>query len=92
MFYQGVPIDHCTHDPGPVSQYSSEIEYNAAFNTGMDLAHLKALNNELLNKYSDVVPEQAPLFILYDKSAVYMTKSGKDTKPTRNVSRRMHLV
>ena len=29
-FYQGWPIDRVTHIPGPVAQYSAEIEYNAA--------------------------------------------------------------
>ena len=28
IFYQGVPIDHGTHVPGPVSQSSAESEYN----------------------------------------------------------------
>ena len=26
VFYQGAPIDHCTHIPGPVDQYSSDSE------------------------------------------------------------------
>ena len=26
VFYQGVPIDHCIHVTGPVSQYSAESE------------------------------------------------------------------
>ena len=30
IFYQGGPIDHGTHVPGPVAQYSAESEYNAA--------------------------------------------------------------
>ena len=30
IFYQGIPIDHCTHVPGPVAQSSAESEYNAA--------------------------------------------------------------
>ena len=25
LFYQGVPIDHFTHVPGPVDQYSAKI-------------------------------------------------------------------
>ena len=29
VFYQGRPIDHCTHVPGPVSQSSAESQYNA---------------------------------------------------------------
>ena len=27
VFYQGGPIDHCTHVPVPVSQYIAESEY-----------------------------------------------------------------
>ena len=30
LFYQGVPIDHCTHVPGAVDQSSAESEYNSA--------------------------------------------------------------
>ena len=30
VFYQGVPIDHCTHVLGPVAQYCSESEYNGS--------------------------------------------------------------
>ena len=30
IFYQGGPIDHDTHVPGPVAQSSAESEYNAA--------------------------------------------------------------
>ena len=30
IFYQGGPIDHGTHVPGPVSQSSAESEYNTA--------------------------------------------------------------
>ena len=51
----------------------------------MALAHFMMLNNELLNKYIDVVPEKSPLNIL-DR------KKGKDTKHTRHISRRNHLV
>ena len=35
IFYQGGPIDHGTHVPGPVAQSSAEIEYNAACTAGM---------------------------------------------------------
>ena len=35
VLYQGGPIDHCTHVPGPVSQSSDKSEYNAAWTTGM---------------------------------------------------------
>ena len=30
IFYQGGPIDHGSHVPGPVTQSSAESEYNAA--------------------------------------------------------------
>ena len=49
-FYQGGPIDHGTHVPGPVAQSSADSEYNAACTAGMTLAHFRMLINELLNK------------------------------------------
>ena len=57
MFYQGRPSDHCTHVPGTVSQSSYEREYNTACTAGMDLAQLRMINNEFMNKYPYVVPE-----------------------------------
>ena len=45
IFYQGGPIDHGTHVPGPVSQSSAESEYNAAFTAGMYLSHFRMLIN-----------------------------------------------
>ena len=92
MFYQGVPIDHFTHVPGPVAEYSAESEYNAACTVGMDLAHFRIPNKKLLKKYPDVVPLQAPLIILDIKSAMCMAKNGKDKKNTRLISRRTHFV
>ena len=50
IFYQGGPIDHGRHVPGPVSQSSAESEYNVACTAGMDLAHFRMLIHELLNK------------------------------------------
>ena len=41
IFYQGGPIDHGTHVPGPVAQSSAESEYNAACTAGMSLAHFR---------------------------------------------------
>ena len=55
LFSQGGPIDHCTHVPGLVAQYSAEIEYNSARTTGMDLEHFRMLNKELSNKDPYVV-------------------------------------
>ena len=46
IFYQGGPIDHGTHVPGPVAQSSSESEYNAACTAGMALAHFMKLIHE----------------------------------------------
>ena len=39
-----------------------------------------------------MVPEQAPLIILYIKSAVCMAKNGKYTINNRQLPRRMNLV
>ena len=43
IFYQGGPIDHGTHVPGPVAQSSAESEYNAACTAGMALSHFRML-------------------------------------------------
>ena len=64
MFYQGGPIDHFTHVPGPVSKYNAKSEYNVAYTPGVDLAYFRMLNNEFLNKDPYVVPEHAPIVIL----------------------------
>ena len=36
IFYQGGSIDHGTHVPGPVAQYSAESEYNTACTADMN--------------------------------------------------------
>ena len=36
--------------------------------------------HELLSKDPDIVPEEAPLIVLGGKSAMCMSKNGKDTK------------
>ena len=46
VFYQGGPIDHDTHVPGPGAQSSAEIEYNLACNTGITLANFIMLIHE----------------------------------------------
>ena len=92
IFYQGLPIDHGTHVPGPVAQSSAESEYNAACTAGMALAHFRMLIHEFLNKYQDIVKEEAPLIILDIKSAMCMSSYGKDTKHTRHISRRIYFV
>ena len=70
VFYQVVPIYHCTHVPGPVSQSSNESDYNAACIPVMSQAYFRIINNWLFKKDPDVVPEQAPLIILDIKSAL----------------------
>ena len=70
VFYQGGTIDHLTHVPGPVSQYSADSEYNKSCTSGMALENFRILNNELLNKDPVVFTEQSPLVILYIKSDI----------------------
>ena len=43
IYYQGGPIDHGTHVPGPVAQSSAESEYNAACTAEMTLARFRML-------------------------------------------------
>ena len=57
----------------------------------MDLAHFRMLIHELLNKDLDILPEEAPLIVLYSKPDMCMAKNGKDTKHTRNIARKMHF-
>ena len=39
-----------------------------------------------------MVQKEVPLIVLDRKSDMCMAKNGKDTKHTRHISRRMHLV
>ena len=48
VFFQGGPIDHCTHASGLVANSSSESEYNSACTAGMTLSNFIILNNELI--------------------------------------------
>ena len=50
------------------------------------------INNKLLNKDPDVVPEQAHIVILDINSSMCMANNGKDTKHTRHISIRMNVV
>ena len=59
MFYQGGPIDHCKHVPGSVAQFSADVEYKASCTVGTVISHYRIPDNQLLNKDSDVVLEQA---------------------------------
>ena len=56
----------------------------------MDLAHFRMLIHKILNKDPDIVPEEAPLIVLDNKSDMCMDNNGKDTKHTRHIARRMH--
>ena len=92
ILYQGGPINHGTHVPGPVAQSSSESEYNAACTAGMVLAHFRMLVHELLNEDPDMVPKKASLIVLDTEATMCMAKNGKDTKHTRHIARIMHFV
>ena len=56
------------------------------FNTFRMLIH------ELLSKDPDIDPEETPLVVLGSKSAICMSKNGKDTKHTIHISMSVHLV
>ena len=79
IFYQGGTINHVTYVPGPVDQSGAESEYNEACNAVTTLAHFRVSNNELLNKDTDIVPDEDPLIILDSKSSACMSKNSKDT-------------
>ena len=89
VFYQGGPIDNCTHVPGTLPHYSAESNYNVACNEVMTLAHFSILNNELMKKEPYIVPEQASLIILDSKLAVCLSQNGKDIKHTKHLFRRI---
>ena len=88
IFDQSGPIDHGTYVTRPVDQSIAESEYNASCTAGMALAHFRILINELLNKYPDIVPEEAPFIVLNSKYAMCMAKNGKYTKHTRHIARK----
>ena len=48
--------------------------------------------NELLNKDTYIVPDEAPMIVLDSKSAMFMDKNGKDNKHTRHIVRRMNFL
>ena len=92
VFYQGVTTDHCTNVTDHVKNSRSESGYTSACTAGMALEHFIKLTNELMNNDPYVILEQAPLIILYSKSAVCMYNNGKDAKNTRIFSRRFYFV
>ena len=50
------------------------------------------LIHELLNKYPDIVPYEAPMVLLGGKSDMCMANNGKDNKHKRLISRIMYLL
>ena len=58
----------------------------------MDLVYFRMLIHELLNKDTDIFPEEDPLIILYNNYAVYMDNNGEDIKHKRHITRRITFV
>ena len=58
----------------------------------MALAHFRMLIREFLNEDTDMVPKEAPLIVLDSKYSVCKANNGKDTKHTRHIARRIHIV
>ena len=50
------------------------------------------LIHELLNRYPDIVPEEAPLIVLDSKYDMCMANNGKNIKHTRQIARRIIFV
>ena len=92
IFYQGGPIDHGTHVPGPVAESRAYSDYNSSCTVGMAVAHFRMLVHELLIEDPYIVPMEAPLIVLDSKSAMCMAKNVRDTKHTRHIARRMNFV
>ena len=58
----------------------------------MVLTHFRVLIHELLNKDPYIVPEEAPLIVLYSKSTMCVANNGKDIKHTRQISSKMNSL
>ena len=58
----------------------------------MSLAHFRMLIQEFLNKDTDIVPEEAPLILLYSKYAMCMAKNVKDNKHTMHIASRTNFL
>ena len=54
----------------------------------MASAHFRILIHGLLNKDTDIVPQEELKIILDIKYFVFVTKYGKDTKHTKHIARR----
>ena len=78
--------------PGTLVQPISVREYSESCTSGTDLAHFRMLIHELLSKYIDIGTQEAPLLILDSKYNACMSNTGKYTKHTRHIPRRVHFV
>ena len=58
----------------------------------MALEHFRMLICEILNKDTDIVPEEAPLNILDRNYDVCMTKNVNYANHNRHIPRRLHFV
>ena len=58
----------------------------------MDLAPLRMLIHELLNKDQYIVPEESPLIIFDSKFTVCMANNDKYNNHTRHIARRVPFV
>ena len=92
IFYQDRPINNGTHVTGSVAQSIAESEYNSSCTAVMSLAHFRMLIHGLLNKDTNIVPEEAPLIILDRRSTVCMDKNGTYDKHTSHIYRRINFV
>ena len=57
----------------------------------MALSHFRMLVHEFLNEDTDMVPKEAPLVVLGNKSNMCIANNGKDTKHTRHIARIIHF-
>ena len=46
----------------------------------------------MLNKDTDIVPEEDPLIVLHSKFDMCIANNGNDNKHTSHIARRMHFV
>ena len=57
----------------------------------MALENFRMLIHEFMNKYPDIVKEEAPLIVFNSKYDICMDKNGKDTKHKIHISRKMNF-
>ena len=54
--------------------------------------NFKDVNSSIFEQNPGIVPEESPMIVLYNKSSMCVANNGKDTKHTRHIVRRIHLV